>query len=370
MKYNPNTVTQQQLGVLQAPYLGGEWNVFLSHVAAVRLGTLALSAASTGVYTDAVATALPAAGRDVQAVLRSPVTSTAALAAVFACKDDTAAGTKTFTADDATEVLTLATAADASWITGTVCRVSNEGGGLPTGLQAGTDYFLIKTGSATYKLAASLADALSGTAIGLSSAGTGTHTLTVAANQTITGTATFSPPGYSSDQSFNFQRGYAVDVVPSCTGKKLTEITSLTSVTNGGANQIIDLYYLPESVDYFSAGCMTGVEFNTKERQPVSIDCQMEASAFTKAGKTKKGELSGRFKFVGFADGVSRFLGHRGTLLLEGVKDGQVTGDRVVFTEALLGSRHNIPDGEGEHVIEVTGEYVETLQFPAPYSAV
>ena len=49
---------------------------------------------------------------------------------------------------------------------------------LPAGLSAATDYFVIVVSADTYKLADSLANALAGTAIDITDAGTGTHTFT------------------------------------------------------------------------------------------------------------------------------------------------------------------------------------------------
>ncbi len=50
-------------------------------------------------------------------------------------------------------------------------------GGLPSGLTAATDYWIIREGAYTFKLAASLALALAGTGIALASDGTGVQTL-------------------------------------------------------------------------------------------------------------------------------------------------------------------------------------------------
>lgn len=48
---------------------------------------------------------------------------------------------------------------------------------LPAGLELATDYWVIKTGAGTLKVAASLADALNGVAVAITDDGTGTHTL-------------------------------------------------------------------------------------------------------------------------------------------------------------------------------------------------
>jgi len=52
-------------------------------------------------------------------------------------------------------------------------------GALPTPLVAATDYFAIRTATTTVKLATTLANAHAGTAIDITSAGTGVHTITM-----------------------------------------------------------------------------------------------------------------------------------------------------------------------------------------------
>lgn len=50
---------------------------------------------------------------------------------------------------------------------------------LPTGLSAGTDYYLVRVSATTARVATSLANAIAGTVIAFTDAGTGTHTLTI-----------------------------------------------------------------------------------------------------------------------------------------------------------------------------------------------
>lgn len=56
-------------------------------------------------------------------------------------------------------------------------QTSNTGGALPAGLAAVTNYWAIRTGADTFKLATSLANALAGTAVDLTTNGTGVQTL-------------------------------------------------------------------------------------------------------------------------------------------------------------------------------------------------
>jgi hypothetical protein len=88
----------------------------------------------------------------------------------------------TFTANAGTDLLTLADG-DMNLTTGSRVRVSSTGT-LPGGLSATTDYFFIVVGNLTGRLASSEENAKAGTAIDLSSAGTGTHTIRVATNFT------------------------------------------------------------------------------------------------------------------------------------------------------------------------------------------
>ncbi len=81
----------------------------------------------------------------------------------------------TFTVANATEIFTIATH---GLLTGDgPFRVSNSGGVLPTGLAADVDYWVIKIGASTFYLAPSLAAAIAGKFLSVSTDGTGTHTL-------------------------------------------------------------------------------------------------------------------------------------------------------------------------------------------------
>lgn len=56
-------------------------------------------------------------------------------------------------------------------------HLTNSGGALPAGLSLLTNYWVIRTAANTFKFATTYANALAGTAVDLTGAGTGTHTL-------------------------------------------------------------------------------------------------------------------------------------------------------------------------------------------------
>lgn len=104
---------------------------------------------------------------------KTPITSTAADATT-----NTLGRTATFTADTGTDIMTYTstTSLPSNLLTGTRCRVSTTTT-LPSPLVAATDYYLIRVDNLTFKLATSYANAIAGTAIDITTTGSGTQTL-------------------------------------------------------------------------------------------------------------------------------------------------------------------------------------------------
>ncbi len=178
--------------------------------------------------------------------------------------------------------------------------------------------------------------------------------------------ATFAPPARVADQSFHFQRGYAQDLAPA-SAADVTAITGLTSILGGEQNVKFSIYELPDLSDYYQIGCTTDKNFNLKGRVAKGVDCGMETDAFVKRGKTKPAMLTISQKLKNFADGLARLDGGRATCLLVGIKDGQVTDERIVFTDWLPTNAVKLPDGEGEAMLDSEeGKYGEALIFVAP----
>lgn len=86
--------------------------------------------------------------------------------------------TATFTADAGTDIMTYTstTSLPSNLLTGTRVRCTTTTT-LPAPLATATDYYLIRIDNNTYKLATTYANAVAGTAIDITTTGTGTHTL-------------------------------------------------------------------------------------------------------------------------------------------------------------------------------------------------
>lgn len=86
--------------------------------------------------------------------------------------------TATFTADASTDICTYTSTASipSNLLTGTRVRLTTTTT-LPAPLATATDYYLIRVDDLTFKLATTYANAIAGTQINITDAGTGTHTL-------------------------------------------------------------------------------------------------------------------------------------------------------------------------------------------------
>jgi len=185
---------------------------------------------------------------------------------------------------------------------------------------------------------------------------------------TTTATATFAPPARATNQSFNFPRGYAVDIqVASGATRKIAAILGLTSIVGGSRGLTFSIYQLPEMSSYTLVGASTEKKFTTKSRQAIGIDVGMEADAEVKLGKTGKGDLTIDTKFGSMSEGLNRFDGARTTALLIGMKDGVLTEQNMVFVSFIPKVDVNMPEGDGESMSNAaTGKFSDHLFFVAP----
>lgn len=130
----------------------------------------------SGSAVSAAATAQPAVVTLIDVVGFYRVTSVTTTTAQSTT--NTLGMTDTFTADAGTDVCTWTSTTDvpSNVLTGTRVRLTTTTT-LPAGLALATDYYVIKLTDTTFSLATSYANAVAGTAINITDAGTGTHTV-------------------------------------------------------------------------------------------------------------------------------------------------------------------------------------------------
>ena len=120
---------------------------------------------------SAAATTMPAVAMLVDMVGFIRVTSTTTITSQAVT--NTLASFSTFTADASTDICTHT---NINLFPYTRCQLTTTGT-LPGGLSLATDYYVIKVTDTTIKFATSYANAVAGTAVNITDAGTGTHTI-------------------------------------------------------------------------------------------------------------------------------------------------------------------------------------------------
>lgn len=132
---------------------------------------------SSGSIVSAAATVAPCTAALVDVIGFYRVTSVTT--ATAQATTNTLGQSDTFTADASTDVCTYTSSASvpSNILTGTRVRLTTTTT-LPAGLATATDYYVIRVSDTTFKLATSHANAIAGTAINITDAGTGTHTIT------------------------------------------------------------------------------------------------------------------------------------------------------------------------------------------------
>ncbi len=130
----------------------------------------------SGSAVSAAATSTPAIVTLVDVIGFYRVTSVTTTSAQATA--NTLSQSDTFTADDTTDICTYTSTANvpSNILTGTRTRLTTTTT-LPAGLSLATDYYVIRLSDTTFKLATSYANAVAGTAIDITSTGTGTHTI-------------------------------------------------------------------------------------------------------------------------------------------------------------------------------------------------
>lgn len=146
----------------------------------------------------------------------------------FALQNDLNA--KSFATTDVNTSTSVITETNHNYYTGLVGRFTTTNT-LPTGLSLSTDYYLISDSVNTYKVASTLENATIGTAINISSQGTGTHT--------------FTPRGNIDEMKFNY-KGVSQATVDFLI-QRVTISTGATELIESG---IFVVSYNPTSADW------------------------------------------------------------------------------------------------------------------------
>lgn len=180
-------------------------------------------------------------------------------------------------------------------------------------------------------------------------------------------TASFTPPARVADQSFDFPRSYAQDLIPASASDVTAVLTTGLAIVGGSKNTTFEVWQLPDLSTFYTVGCTTDKNFNLKSRTSKGVNCGMTTDRFVKRGMTKPAMLTISQKLASYADGLARVDGGRVTAMLVGIKDGQVTDQRIVFADWIPSMASKLPDADSEAMLDAEeGKYGEAFVYVAP----
>jgi len=186
-------------------------------------------------------------------------------------------------------------------------------------------------------------------------------------NQTgaaMTGTFTFTPPGFANDQSRAFPRGWSADGTLSIAGSKWKTITGVSVTTDAGlatAPNII-LCGVPD-LDYSASGSFKKIgtkvklDFDPAAPVPTAIQDGRVKGAYIKPGEIEVGTLNISAKVPSAGDGLSRYNGLPVTGWIVEKKEDVLVTQHIL----LLGLVMTTKPSAGEGAEPVTWESAASL---------
>lgn len=181
-----------------------------------------------------------------------------------------------------------------------------------------------------------------------------------------TAKATFSPPGFSKNQTFNFQHGIARDLEPQGGGnstRKIKAILSIASVTNAKRFSGFKVYQLPDSNSYQDLGFIRTFEARIGNFPGVPIPDGRDGTAEVVRGRSEPSSLTIAGVHPSFVDGLNRIAGMEATIRCETWKGRRVLVERQVCTGCILQVNPNAPDGNAEFEDRAEGFMRKWLGF-------
>lgn len=357
MKYLPSAIVDAELDIARAAYFGGEFGVYMTQVAAVNLGQVDLSAAGVGSWTPNQGSSIRVGGGDLQIVPITPINSSVPVQITLAGLDTSGS--------PAPIAMTATFAAPA--------RAGNQSANFARGFAQDLTVIPKVTHSATYAVATNVATIVTQEAHGyISTQHVDTSGFTVTALNVSNVAITVIDPHTFTYAATHADVGTTADtggiITPHGTTQLVSSITAsqTPTIVGGGNNQSFRVYQLPAVTDYELIQATMEIDFNTKDRPAKGIDAGMESDFWVKRGKSQPGELSIGSKFRSFTDGMARYSGQKCTCMLLGLKEGQTTVDRLVFTQWVGAIKPKLPEGDGEATQESAGKFVDHLFFIAP----
>lgn len=181
-------------------------------------------------------------------------------------------------------------------------------------------------------------------------------------------TGSFTPVGWSSNTTFDFPVGRAVELTgtyaaPTSSSVPTLSLTPGAGMKRGSQFAIIEL---PAYADFVLAGCTTERNISVPSRGSKNIPCGMEASEWTTPGMTTPGELSITGVNQGPDDGLIRYAGVKCQAMVCAWKESRIETFRAICTDWTPQLTTAYPTGDTEATAALSGAFSKFVMFPAP----
>jgi hypothetical protein len=365
-KYTPPAVVTADLDVADAPYLGGEFGVYMTDVAAVKIGECQLTAAGVGTYVSHLAASIKTGGADLQVVVApgKKLTSSILPIVAFAGTDDADAAATCIAAlvppsraKNQRYNFQAGWAADLTVSTGSTKKMKTITG---MGAMSTIATVEVAVGGTGYVVGDVLT--ISGGTLAVAGTAAATVKVLTVTSGAVTTVQVVHPGAYTAAPSASA----AASTGGTGTGATFNLTFSTTGIVGGGANQVLELYQLPELTDYTFIIATTDIDFGIKTQQAKGINAGLVTDQWVKGGMSAAGELNIGSKYQTLADGMARFAGQKNTCMLVGVKEQQLIGERLVFTQYWPSIKPKVPSEDNESTMESAGKFVGHAFFVAP----
>lgn len=185
------------------------------------------------------------------------------------------------------------------------------------------------------------------------------------ASALLSGTATFSPPGWVPNKTNDFTEGFALDITTNGVNKKWKTITAIT-IPNAKKGSNVSLFTMPDTTDWQYIDMVESVDPHVGISPGVSIPDGLDGTAEVVRGRSEENKIAINALYRSVADGIQRFGGADCCVRMDIFKAGKILAERHIFANAILSANSTFPDGSETAKQAGEGIFSDALLFVAP----
>jgi len=180
----------------------------------------------------------------------------------------------------------------------------------------------------------------------------------------LSGVATFTPPGYAQDKSYDITQHRAAEFLPYQGGVLVdgTAFKTITSLVPMGAtasytNAKFRVVGMPPVSAFVKIGTKISLEIDPKISEPVAIQDGADRGAYIKPGEIPVGSMTISTKDPSSADGLRRYSGHTLTGLVQEVKQDFLPTQSIFIGGLYIAAKPKGSEGQEAVTLECSAMY-------------